>query len=191
MVRHGVKRNESSVTRRVTAKKKCKFGNGINNQPLESLVRPVRLATIPLWILRQTANRSIVRINWIDKWGKNNLNTVLESVYLVRIGPTISCACGILVIWCLMKTRVEPDCHVPPSPCALTRRRAHLFGFIDCCWLPTPTHRSTTSHAAVSGGQVAARLNDVCAQPSHEHTQDRLFSRFIVCIFLNWSLKTW
>lgn len=82
-------------------------------------------------------NNSIYRLNW------KNLSVLVK---LVRIGSMVSRACRILVICCLMKT----TSHIPP--CAL--------GFIDYCWRPTPGRRSTTSHAAVSRGQVVAKLSD-------------------------------
>lgn len=96
VVRHGVKHNESSLTWRVTAKKKCKFGYGINNQPLELLfglfLKGWRLCLRGIYphkanLLNYEQYLSIELIKKNKKW----MNPVLESIrsdqqYRVHVG---------------------------------------------------------------------------------------------------------
>lgn len=84
-----------------------------------------------------------------------------------------------------MKTRVEPDCHVPPLPCALILRRAHicLASLIVVDFLLPPTVVRLPTLWSPEGRWLRGCM--ACAR-SPRTNEPR---PFVVSIFLNRSFK--
>lgn len=147
VVRHGVKHNESSVTWRVAAKEKCEFGHGIINLHLKWLFSLFLRSWQP-WKF-SIFNFTLQSRVFTDCWLLKEIMSKCISLLSQNRPNDIVCTWDISHLLS-RRAPVKPVC---------------LFGFICCCWLPTPTRRSRTSHAAVSTGQVVAKQSDGCAPP--------------------------